>query len=1190
MAVAVSRQLLTVAELRRRIQEVEPAALVIEPRILRRVIKQDRRIAGLGIEVPHHRVYTIQRDRLLVIADRPELELSPGENLPRKVLLLAQPTDGDAWETAPAEDVLRVYWRLLFHGRIHMVLEQARADGRLSDAELLRRRACIGPVAFDEIHNVLHRDDQLLPPEDLWETYVECAATYWELYHFAPEHIPVYFPGIVRWEPVVELLEQDVPHQQLYEETRLPGAALESPGTRARQIPPLVPAARETPPDPLAPSPPPFWKLVARAERASRLGNSVKASILRMAAARIGLPDRAQEMQHASRAELRRLVDRLSTALHFSQPWIDQWFEALEPLLGHAATDRWSAEARLLYDLQKVCIESERNLYRWDWWRWLRSLGKVPLRRPLPLLRQVLITKHLRVASRRLSTLRVETHIRQQLEHLLEDAFRRAEHLMRDALRPRIRQVLDSVGLQPKEPVEQVARDKVTEELLDRVVERGFFHMGDLRDSLAESDLKLPDIHAFRELVTGDELLRADRLMARQLEGVYHGGPIYLRLPQSLSSLAFGTVGGRTLTNYLILPFGGAYVALEGLRHLLHFATHGVAELAPSPAVVDQQLIEGIAQDTLIAATVPEALSISVPHTATALALETLTLHPTGGPTTHSVFWAGVIGLGFLLLLLIHSSGFRRRFVWMATQLGLWIKWLFVDIPARVIHSPWVQYVLQSELYRVVHSYAIRPAVFSTLVLAPFWARGWFLSWNATLHVFWVMNLFLHTPIGRYADERLTDILVRAWLELRVRVFAALYQWIMDLFHQILESVERFLYAVDEWLRFRHGDPRWTLAFKLLVGPLWGIVGYVVRMVVTLLVEPQINPIKHFPVVTVSHKIILPTLPLLAVQLAPILGRGMGYTVATAIVTLLPGVFGFLVWELKGNWRLYAANRPRQVPRGRIGSHGETLVGLLRLGFHSGTVPRTYARLRRAYRRADQLGDWRAVNRYRAALHHIEERLVRFWEREFCALLALRADTGMIVPHVESVRLATNRVDVFLAAPSSATLHLTLEECHGWLTAAIGQKGWWSDLGHADRYTVAWALSGIYQKLGVDLVREEIESLLQVRRDQYEVTASGLVLHDAHSPTAHRTIVLRRGMTPAHRSTSSTARMDHGTSNGPRELVPFSARRVQWSEWARFWRESEPKQPVQGWDHLPAVLAEGASPSIPESAPASSSI
>ncbi len=39
---------------------------------------------------------------------------------------------------------------------------------------------------------------------------------------------------------------------------------------------------------------------------------------------------------------------------------------------------------------------------------------------------------------------------------------------------------------------------------------------------------------------------------------------------------------------------------------------------------------------------------------------------------------------------------------------------------------------------------------------------------------------------------------------------------------------------------------------------LWFFVAYVVRFCVNLLIEPQVNPIKHFPVVTVSHKLLWP--------------------------------------------------------------------------------------------------------------------------------------------------------------------------------------------------------------------------------------------------------------------------------------------------------------------------------------------
>src|SRR5207248_3731836 len=47
-------------------------------------------------------------------------------------------------------------------------------------------------------------------------------------------------------------------------------------------------------------------------------------------------------------------------------------------------------------------------------------------------------------------------------------------------------------------------------------------------------------------------------------------GEIYLRGLQRLSAVAFGTRPGRFLTRYLALPFGGAFVVLEGLQHVVN--------------------------------------------------------------------------------------------------------------------------------------------------------------------------------------------------------------------------------------------------------------------------------------------------------------------------------------------------------------------------------------------------------------------------------------------------------------------------------------------------------------------------------------------------------------------------------------------------------------------------------------------
>src|SRR5207237_6509609 len=120
------------------------------------------------------------------------------------------------------------------------------------------------------------------------------------------------------------------------------------------------------------------------------------------------------------------------------------------------------------------------------------------------------------------------------------------------------------------------------------------------------------------------------------------------------------------------------------------------------------------------------------------------------------------------------------------------------------------------------------------------------------------------------------------------------------------------------------------------------------------------NPVKHFPVVTVSHKILLP----LALSPHPateastvgqVLVDQFGLAVDRANfwafwgIFCVPGIFGFIAWELMANWRLYRANRSEQLRPVMIGSHGETMRGLLRPGVHSGSVPKLFRKLRYAY-------------------------------------------------------------------------------------------------------------------------------------------------------------------------------------------------------------------------------------------------
>lgn len=202
---------------------------------------------------------------------------------------------------------------------------------------------------------------------------------------------------------------------------------------------------------------------------------------------------------------------------------------------------------------------------------------------------------------------------------------------------------------------------------------------------------------------------------------------------------------------------------------------------------------------------------------------------------------------------------------------------------------------------------------------------------------------------------------------------------------------------------------------------------YVARFYLNVLIEPKYNPIKHFPTVTVGHKLLLPVaLPLtraFAGPLGAVLGEGLGTAVAAVTVFLLPGLAGFLVWELKETWRIYAANRPATLRPAVIGSHGETMRRLLVPGFHAGTLPRAYRKLRRGLRDVHagagprQALAARRATSARAAIHHVEEAIARFVDRELCALVRAAGAADLRVVRVEA---GASRVRVGLRAGAAA--------------------------------------------------------------------------------------------------------------------------------------------------------------------------
>jgi hypothetical protein len=227
-------------------------------------------------------------------------------------------------------------------------------------------------------------------------------------------------------------------------------------------------------------------------------------------------------------------------------------------------------------------------------------------------------------------------------------------------------------------------------------------------------------------------------------------------------------------------------------------------------------------------------------------------------------------------------------------------------------------------------------------------------------------------------------------------------------------------------------------------------------------------------VVTVSHKLVM-TLGLF--PLAALLKNTLDMTsdqagtTAFVICACIPGIFGFLAWELKENWRLYRANEPINLEPLVVGHHGETVSRLMRPGFHSGTLPRLYARWRHNLGRG--LGT--SAHKQEEALRHLHESLERFLERNLLALLHGSKTWGHNLElKVAFIHLATCRIRIELAcaALDEDRFVLDFDEEAGKLIVGIRQAGWLDRLQRPRRKAFLDALIGLYKLAGVDGVRE----------------------------------------------------------------------------------------------------------------------
>jgi hypothetical protein len=1067
---------------------------------------------GVNGVVPHARCYALSFEELARCVAPAELGLEGPQTRP--LILVARPPLGELKRLEPAELFERVL-RAAFHARVHLELEERAGAGALGEPEVRRRVERIGRAAFEELRAVFVHDDLLLPPAGDLEVYIEFAATYLELTEFSPELLLTTFPGLEDSARIEAILALDLDLGAHLSEAPIP---LLRPSPAASDDRDRREAARRG------------WffglrqrRLLAAAERALGRGQHARSALL---SARV----RSEPGERVLRSAVEQLSCRLDDALDAdAEP--DRsgaaWADALAALATRAAQSsgwRWALEAKLLISLELAASDHEQPGVIVDVPSWLLSGGKRRAVRSRAPNRSVRVARRLRFIADQVARLQTPPAERAALQELVQSAARTAEQNARRQLRPQIRAALEAAGLVAASEPERHAENKLIEELCDQVLSRGFLSLPQLRDAVSENELKLEDLSSARELWRGDPLLQADANLALAIDGFYRRGDAYLRALQKLSSLPFGTPIGRLLTLFVLLPVLGSFLLLEGIRLLL--------------------------------------------------------VHPLdwlGLPAIEPFGWKALAVTAALLLALLHSGPFRAFARQLLDLVALVLAWIFFRIPRFIVAQPFLRRLLARPIVRAAIRRALLPAAIGAVVW--FVTPGTLGSLVRALLVaagVAAASLILGSRLGLWLEGYLVEQIAPTWRVLSRRWLPEILRLIIRIFAALIEGLDRLIHRIDDWIGFQRSRSRAVLAIAGAAGVLWAGLAYVIRFYITLLVEPELNPVKHFPIVTVMHKLTLPLVPGMIHALEKplsVFGPIIGGAIAGITVFLHPSIFGFLAWELKANYALYQATQSAYVRTARMGPHGETLRELLVPGLHSGRVPKLYERLRRAAERhAEQRRSGRTetpeLERFRQGLRDVQLAVQRFVERELFPPLSASPRWTIGPLAVARVGLSPHRIRIHLRSGNRQDdCELVFEQLGGRMVAAMPSPGFVSELDPDAALLFENVLAVFYHRADVDLVREQIARELGPGAE-YEINDEGLLvfLDDRHQTELRYRLDVYRPRKLRPRLLRSDRSAEVALRRIDSRCILYAQQRILRADWHQAW--------------LVATRAEGALPRL----------
>ncbi|TNE50871.1 MAG: hypothetical protein EP343_06895 [Deltaproteobacteria bacterium] len=738
----------------------------------------------------------------------------------------------------------------------------------------------------------------------------------------------------------------------------------------------------------------------------------------------------------------------------------------LEELLDVPLSTRLGQQcAALLKTLQRSYLDKDRTFFTTQPFRYLMSLRRQPLERSLENYGLVRSMHYLQTSLKKLSFLPLSQKKRQKWAVPLQQAQQTLEAAIREQFRPLMLEAMEEAGLKTTNHREEIAQNKICEELLDCIIRNGRFSFSDVRDVISRNDLRLKD-PGFRELLSNDVLLRMDKQFEERFHEIYRESEIYLRMLQRVSNVSFGTGLGRFAVKYLLIPFGGSAFILVFMASMIE---------AFYKFAFKQTNYHSPLKDT-----------------------------------------SSIVLLGFVIGLIVHTETGRDIFKRVLAAIGDAFRYVFVDAPRWVLEREAIQNLIRHPNAFVWYRFVLIPLLVGTLFFGMFYsiirAFGLPMTLGETLVLLGMSTaisylLFL-TSMGRAFWDQLAYRSIALWQQIKDRWVIGLFHWIIDTFRMLLHALDYVIYRGDDLLRFHPGEGRPVILFKAIGQGIWSSVAYLTRMIANLFVEPQVNPIKHFPVVTVSHKMISAATAGLIPWMIAQGYSGLMTSVVTVIFQLaLPGLCGFLVWEFKENWKLFQANYTTTKPA-LVGSHGETMDGMLRRGFHSGTLPKIYEKLNKFAENEYHAPDRMPRRRQREQLHHVVESLETFVERELLA--ALRKRQGLLekypVIRQEHPLLSPNHIDMFLVLETEQDdqfyrWRLRIELEGGVLVGSIKELD--TPLHRrlrllgAEQSLIDEDLENFLKKCGIRLLRGKLENWLRFYLRGFEVGVPGSVQDSA---------------------------------------------------------------------------------------------